>query len=138
MAKGAPAAQRQALVRVSGIERFWASKSGGEYSSDTTKVWDGGLLTPEVLAGPADISNITVSRPYRPNNDQAIRRSLAKKVGRWRTTVSVQETDANLTPIGRPITYANALLVRCTAPDADASSGDTAVWELEFAVNGEA
>jgi hypothetical protein len=132
------ASQRQALVRVSGVTGYWSTKTGGETSADTSTAWDGGSLTPEVLSSPATTANIVVSRPYRPAIHQSIRKSLAGKVGRWRTTVSVQDVDADLHPIGRPVTYADALLVRVTAPEHDAGSGDTSMWELEFAVSREA
>lgn len=132
------ASQRQMLVKVSNIAGYWASKSGGEVSADTSKAWDGGSLRPEVLSAPAEHGNITVSRPYRPAVHANLRKTLAARVGRWRTTLSVQDTDADLHRIGRPVTYPNALLVRVTAPEHDAASGDAATWELEFAVSSEA
>jgi hypothetical protein len=138
MARNPASSQRQMLVRVSGVDGYWANKSGGESTADTSKAWDGGSLLPEVLSAPAERGNITVSRPYRPAIHQSTRKALAKKVGRWRTTLSVQDTDVDLNPIGRPTTYPDALLVRVSAPDHDAGSGDTAVWELEFAISGEA
>lgn len=127
-----PASQRQQRVKVHGIEDLWASKTGGETSAETTKVWDGGRLTPVVLSAPATTGNIVVGRPYRPHRDGAIKRELRKLVGRKRLTISIQDTDPDLTPIGRPEVFADALLVRVSAPDHDASSGDASVIELEF------
>ena len=47
-----PSAQRQFLVKVSGIDGYFMTKSGGNISSDTTKVYDGGAFTPDVIASP--------------------------------------------------------------------------------------
>ena len=128
------AAQRQFLVKVSTIDGYFAQKTGAETTADVTDVWDGGKLTPEKLAGPANTGDLTVSRPYDPDRDQPVISRLRSRVGRWRTTVTVQPTDADLVARGRPTTYANVLLVGLTEPDVDAGSGDPATLELVFAV----
>jgi hypothetical protein len=130
----APSTQQAWLVSVSGIPGYWQTKSGGEKSSETTKDYDGGSLEPEVIASPAEIDNITVSRSYKPSRDLEALRMASSKVGRWRTTVSITPTDEDMMANGQPRTYPNALLVRCTEPEVDRSSGDPATWELEFAV----
>lgn len=130
----APASQRQQRVKVHGIEDLWASKTGGEVTADVATVWDGGKLTPVKLSAPATTGNIVVGRPYYPRRDGLITRQLRRFVGRRRFTVSVQDTDADLVPIGQPTVYSDALLVRCTPPDHDASSSDAGTMELEFAV----
>lgn len=127
-------AQRQFLVKVAGIEGFFASKSGGDISADTNKVYDGGSDSPDVLAGPAEADNITVGRSYDFNRDDPILRQLRKAVGRWTTTVSVTPTDRDLVAVGQPQVYPDALLVGLTEPETDASSGDAASFELEFAI----
>ena len=127
-------AQRQFLVKVAGIEGYFASKSGGDISADTNKVYDGGADTPDVLAGPAEADNITVTRPYDLQRDDPVLRNLRKRVGRWTTTVSITPTDRDLIAIGTPQVYPEALLVGITEPETDASSGDSAEFELEFAV----
>lgn len=134
----APASQRQQLVEVSGFPRYFANKSGGEIEAETTKAYDGGNLRPTTMGGPAETANVVVSRPYRPKSDGPKVRDLARLVGRWRTTIKVWDTDPDLGPIGQPVVYANALLVRLARPEADAASADTGTFELEFAVDGEA
>ena len=126
--------QRQFLVNVSGIAGNFQTKSGGETSSETTKNYDGGSLNAEVLASPAETDNITVSRAYDYLRDSQAHRDARKKVGRWRTTISVTPTNEDLVAMGTPTTYPNALLVRVSEPDVDSSSGDVAMFELEFAV----
>lgn len=127
-------AQRQFLVKVAGIDGYFATKSGGDTSADASDVYDGGRLDPEKLAAPATTDDITVGRPFDPVRDRPVIRTLRPLVGRHRTSVSVQDTDADLIPIGDPTVYANALLVGLTDPEADASSGDAASFELTFAV----
>lgn len=130
----AKAAQRQFLVSVSGIRGYFATKTGGEVSSEATKVWDGGSLQPDILSAPAEAENITVGRPYDPLRDAVIIANLRRVVGRSRHTVAVQPTDEDLVRIGRATVYSNALLVRVGEPEADAASGDAASYELEFAI----
>ena len=134
----AVAAARQQLVEVAGWPGYFASKEGGEITAEAAKVWDGGSLKAETMAGPADVGNVTVGRPYRPAVHGPIRKVWAKQVGRLRTTVSVWDTDPDLGPIGTPTVYANALLIRLTPPQHDAGSSDAGMIELEFAVEDEA
>lgn len=131
-----PASQRQHLTNVDGVAGYWASRTGGEVTAETSKVWDGGALRPVTLSAPAETGNIVVGRPYYPDRHQAVRRDLSKRVGRWRTTITVQDTDPDLVPIGTPDVYADAMLVRCTPAEGDASSSDGGVWEMEFSVDG--
>lgn len=130
--------QRQNLVTVEGIPGFWAEKTGAEVEADVSDAWNGGELQPEKLASPPTTGNIVVRRPYKPLRDGSIKRQLRRRVGSWRSTVSVQDTDAELNPIGQPDVYANALLTALRVPDFDASSGDPQVIEMEFAVRGAA
>lgn len=134
----AVATQRQQLVEVAGWDGYWATKEGGETTAEVSQAWDGGSLKPEVLAGPSATGNVTVSRPYRPAKHAALRKTWAKQTGRLRTTVSVWDTDPDLGPVGTPSVYANALLVRVTAPSHNAASSENGVIELEFAVEEEA
>lgn len=127
------ATERQSLVTVAGIPDPFSTLSGGDVTSATTDVWPGGTQTPEKLAGPPVTANITVSRPFRPGRDQAILKALTPVVGRWRTTVSRQWTDADLVTIGDPDVYPDALLVRAARAGSDASSASTGMMELEFA-----
>lgn len=128
------AAQRQFLIKVSGIDGYFASKSGGATTSEVADVWDGGALLPEKLASPPHTENITCRRPYDPDRDQAVIRQLRPVVGRLRTTVSMQPTDADLVARGPVQVYANALLVGLTDPEVDASSGAAAMLELVFGI----
>jgi len=126
-------AQRQFLVSISGINGYFMTKSGGEVSSESTKVFEGGAKTPEIITSPSDVDNLTVSRNYDPDRDASILAQLRAKVGTERKTITVQPTDRDLVAIGNPIVYADAVLVRIAEPEYDANSGDMATYELEFA-----
>lgn len=128
------ASQRQFLVKVSTVDGYFASKTGGSVTADSTDVWDGGALTPAKLASPATTEDVTLTRPFDPDRDRSVINRLRPLVGRWRTTVSVQDTDADLVAIGPPTVYANALLIGLTDPEVDAASGDATTFELVFAV----
>lgn len=129
------ASKRQFLNKVDGIDGFFAAKSGAEVSASTNKVWDGGKLRPEVIAGPAETGDITLTRPFDPEQHQAMVLRLKKLVGIWRTTVSVQPTSSDLTAANvPPEVHPGALLTNVKAPDSDASSGDQADLELTFAL----
>ena len=130
----AKSAQRQFLVKVAGIEGYWMTKSGGNIAADTSKVYDGGAASPDVLAGPAEADNVTVSRAFDLGRDQPVLERLRKQVGRWQTTVSITPTDRDLIAISKPQVYPEALLVGLTEPETDSSSGDAATFELEFAI----
>lgn len=127
------AAQRQFLVKVSGISGYFATFSGGNVSSEVSDVYDGGALTPEKIASPARTEDITVSRPYDPERDQPVINALRRQTGSLRATVTKQPTDADLVPTGPPNVYANCLLLSVTEPEVDASSGDPTAFQLVFA-----
>lgn len=130
----APASKRQSLVSLGEVDiGYWSTKTGGEISATTTEVFDGGSLTPTHLASPATTKNVILSKPYRNSQDQALFKRLAPLVGIWRTTVTVQDTDASLIPVGEPTVYPACLLVRIQPPDHDASSGDGKMLEIEVA-----
>lgn len=123
------------LIKVAGIGGNWQTFSGGERSSETNKNWDGGSLVPESISSPPETANVVVSRAYKHERDERALKALRNRVGKWRTTVSKTPTNEDLVAIGRPVTYSNALLIRVSEPQADSSSGDVAMYELEFSVS---
>lgn len=128
-------AQRQSLVTIETLPGNWATKTGGDIAADATPVWDGGTDSPDMLAAPAAAENITVSRPVDDSRDLAMIKQLRRKVGKLRTTLTEQPTNADLFPIGEPDVYPQALLIRLGIPEYDAASGDPKVVELEWAIS---
>lgn len=131
---GLKSSQRMYLVKVAGIDGYFQTKTGGNISAETSKVYDGGSLTPDIVAGIPDAEDVTISRGYESARDGALVKQLKQRVGTWYTTVSVQPTDATFVAVGDPTVYSNALLKGVNEPDVDSSSGDAAVYELVFAV----
>lgn len=128
-------AKRQALIKVGGIDGYFAQKTGGEVSSDNNKAWDGGARKPQIVAAPPQTDDVVVTRPYDPDLHQNLIEDLKGKVGTWTTTISVTPTRTDLTATKTtPTVHPNALLTKVRAPEFDAGSGDIADFELTFAV----
>lgn len=133
------AAQRQFLVSIdqlgSHTQDYWGTKSGGGITAEATKVFDGGKLQPEVITAPPEVDDVTITRPYDPLRDQPIIQRLKRMVGQWRTTITVQPAESDLTAARvDPDVYPDAVLIGLTPSEVDASSGDPASYELVFAV----
>lgn len=128
-------AKWQFLVRVDGIEGFWAGKTGGSITADTNKAWDGGARRPDVLGGRPNTEDVELTRPFDPIRDQPMINALKSRVGVWRTTLSSQPVNADLTSVAVPgDVYSDALLTKLSVPEVDASSSDAAEIGLTFAV----
>ena len=126
--------QRMFLVKVQGIDEYFATKTGGDIQSATSKAYDGGSLNPDIITAPPEADNVVCGRNYDVDRDAPVIKRLKPLVGSWTTTISVTPTDANLVAVAEPTTYPNATLVRLAEPEVDASSGDGATLELEFAI----
>lgn len=127
------AAQRQFLIRVAGIDGYFATKTGGAMEAEASREFDGGSLTPEVMTSPAIPTDVVIGRPFKPGRDAELLRRLRPLTGRWRTSVSQQPTDIDLVPVGKPTVYTGVLRA-VNDPESDASSGDAARIELTFAI----
>ena len=126
--------QRQFLVKVGDIPGYFMTKSGGKISSDVSKAYDGGDPDPDLIAAPPNVDNLTVSRVFDPTRDGQLLRNLRQQVGVFETTITVTPTDRDYVAVDEPTVYHPALLVGLTDSDTDASSGDPATYELEFAI----
>ncbi len=127
-------AQRQHLIVVAGIPGFWATRTGGEVTVAHTKTRDGGSLTPDILQGPAEVADITVSRSYDSTRDDAViarLQSMLQNGTVWNTTITSTPTDGDFVPNGPPRTW-EVFLSKVMAPDADAESNNASKVELTF------
>ena len=127
-------AQHQGLVTVEALPGYWATKTGGNITADTTPVWDGGADEPEVLSGRATAENVVTARPFDLDRDLPELRGLRRQVGKLRSTVSVQYTDGDGYPVGDPTVYPEALLVGLNDPEVNAASTDASTLELTWAI----
>lgn len=129
------AAQRQALIKVDGIDGYFAQATGGEVAAETNKAFNGGQRRPEIVAGPPETGDVVCTRPFDPDLHQDLIERLKKMVGTWTTTLSITPTKTDLTAARvTPTVHPNALLINVRPPEWDAGSGDVADWELTFAV----
>lgn len=125
---------RQFLVKVSGVNGFFAMMTGGNPKASSTRAWDGGALVPDVLVGPAERSDLTVRRPYDYDRDQPVIDELEPLVGQDdRRTITVWPTNGKLEPLGRSTTY-DGTLMEVIPPQPDAKSSEAADFGLTFAV----
>lgn len=126
--------QRQFLVKVQGIDGNFMTKSGGNSSAEVTKAYDGGDNVPDIIPGPREVEDVTVSRGFDPLRDGPILRTMRRLVGSFETTVTVTPTDRDYVALDEPTVYSPALLVGVNEVETDAGSGDLAAYELTFAV----
>lgn len=129
-----PSSARNFLVKVEGVDGLWSTKSGGNVSAESTKVYDGGSLKPDIITSPPTAEDVTVTRPFKPQRDDDMVRTLLQLVGSWTTTVSVTPTDSDMVALAPPRVYSNAVLTGVQEPETDASSGDAAMVGLTFAI----
>lgn len=130
------AARWQFLVRVDGIEGYWAGKTGGNIAADANKAWDGGARRPDVLGGRPNTEDVELTRPYDVIRDQPMLNALKSRVGEWRTTLTVQSINADMSASSVPgDVYSDALLINLSMPEVDASSSDPAEIGITFAVS---
>jgi hypothetical protein len=131
---GDKAAQFQFLITVEGWDGYFVSRTGGDNQANIQAVYDGGSLVPDLVAGRPRPTNVVVTRVWDPERDGPIHHDYGNRVGRWTTNITIQPTDADLTPVGEARTYPGAKLARMGEPPADAQSDDPSRWEAEFAV----
>lgn len=131
----AKSSARQFLVKVEGVDGYWSTKSGGTVTAESTKVYDGGSLKPDIITNPPTAEDVSVTRPYDPQRDDEVIRQLLQLVGSWGTTVSVTPTDADLVAVAPPRVYSDARLVGVVEPEVDSSSGDAAMVGLTFSIS---
>jgi hypothetical protein len=128
------AAARQALVSITGIDGYFSKTNAISKKATANKQFDGGSSVPEILMAPAEVDDITVSRPFRPGRDAALLTTLFSQVNNWYTSISVQWTDGNLSPNGSPVT-GTGWLTGVDTPEVDAGSGDAMMLQLTFSLD---
>lgn len=127
-------AKRQWLVKVSGIDGFFATRTGGKKTAATTKVFDGGAEDPDIITGPGLYDDVVVGRPFDDDRDDDLVAFLDPLVGNQWFSIDATPTDGNLVPVGK-VRHYRGLLNALTYPDSDAKSGDEAALELTFAIS---
>lgn len=116
--------------------RTFSKKTGGEKQANTSKWYDGGATSPDVLAGSPETTDVVLTNAYDPDVDGQLLQTAKAQVGILRTTLSIVPLLGDMTRVssGRPDVYTNALLKGVKLVEVDANSNDPATWELTFAV----
>jgi hypothetical protein len=129
------AAERQALITVAGIAGYFSKINEITKSAAATKQFDGGAKIPEILMAPAEVEDITISRPFRPGRDAALLPGLLLQVNNWYTSITVAWTDANLVPVGNTPVGLTGWLTKVQTPAVDAGSGTGMMLQLTFSID---
>jgi hypothetical protein len=114
---------------------YFAQVSGGEVTAAVEKIYDGGILFPEVLTGPPEIGDVTVTRHYDADRDGPALRLLRNKVGQVHYNVSIFDLNCDLKVYGTERVYPKALLVGLSEPEGDSSSGAPTTFSLTFSIS---
>lgn len=130
-------AQRHFLITLAGstvkISGTWARRTGGRTSSEVSRDFDGGSLSPDVLAGPPTTEDMTFSRSYRRSRDAALLKRLRGRVGRERITATIAPTDEDLVAYPGQAEVVTGLLIGVSPAEVDANSASAATFEITLA-----
>lgn len=114
---------------------YFAQVSGGEVTAAVEKVYDGGALFPEVLTGPPEIGDVTLTRHYDADRDGPSLRLLRNKVGQVHYDLTVYDLNCDLKVYGTERVYPKALLVGLSEPEGDSSSGAPTTFSMTFSIS---
>ena len=117
------------------FDMYFAQVSGGEVTAAVEKIYDGGILFPEVLTGPPEIGDVTVTRHYDADRDGPALRLLRNKVGQVHYDVAIFDLNCDLVVYGTERVYPKALLVGLSEPEGDSSSGAPTTFSLTFSIS---
>ena len=105
--------------------------TGGDVDSDETKYKPGGMQPEITLGGSKTVTNITVTRLYDFDVDNANKATLVAAVGSGDVVVTKQPLDVDGNVYGSPLIY-NGKLKQVTFPDHDSNSSGAGLIELEI------
>lgn len=114
---------------------YFAQVSGGEITAAVEKVYDGGVLFPEVLTGPPEIGDITVTRHFDADRDGPALKKIRNKVGQVHYDVNIFELNCDLKVPASERVYPKALLVGLSEPEGDSSSGAPTTFSMTFSIS---
>lgn len=130
--------QRQFLVSIAGISgSFWAQRTGGDLSVPTSKAFDGGNSTPQILTGNPNVDDLVCTRPFDPGRDGPIIQQLNAGLMAGQplvATISQDPTDPAYRPTGDPIITWSGTLTKIAQPQTDAqkTGAQAATYALTF------
>lgn len=104
--------------------------SGGDIDSEETKYKQGAMQGEIVIGGSRTVTNITLSRLYDFDVDNANKSTLIAAVGRGDVVVTKQPLDVDGNTYGTSTVY-NGKLKQVTFPDHDSNSSAAGIIEFE-------
>jgi hypothetical protein len=135
MANNDKSGQRHFLIKVDGIDGFFATKRGGDPSIEVTEEFDGGADEADLIESRPTYEDLVVGRPYAVWRDQPMCARERAKIGKGvRRTVSVTPTSPEGIRAGKATTY-HGLLKGVKEPDVDSKSSEGAHVELTFRIS---
>jgi hypothetical protein len=109
--------------------------SGGEVDSEEVRYKPGAMGKPVSLGGSVTVGNVTVSRLWDLQREQAIIHWLIGLAGKAKVTIKKQPLDVDGNAYGRPLVYTGKLKM-ITPPEHDSESVDAALLALEVTPSG--
>lgn len=136
MSAATTASKRQFAVTVSPYPGRVSYMSGGAEQQPTSKYYNGGSATPDIIKGRRVIDNVVVRIRYTPSVGNEYVKGLRKLQRAAQSfTINRQPLDENGTVVGKAEVFTGCRIVRITKPDYDEQSdADAAVIEVEFSV----
>jgi len=121
-------------ISVDGIKGYFNQMSGGAATTAVGVDWGGGgAKKPSKSPGPVTFDDLTLTRSYYANTDDAWLTALRK--GLYSTkkyTVRKQALDANGVKVAKPVVYYNCILAGLTEPETEGGSEDMSTVEVVF------
>jgi len=128
---------KQGLITVGAIPgRTFSVKTGGVKKAEMAKWRNGGSTELNVIAGPPETDDVTLTNGYDPEVDGPLLKNLLNQVGILRTNISQAALYGDMTRVNGapPIVYTDAVLSSVKVPEVDANSNDVQTYELVFSV----
>ncbi len=136
MSASTTASKRQFSVSVAPYPGTVDYMSGGAEQQPTSKYYNGGAGSPDIIKGRRVVDNVVVRKRYTPLAGNEYVKGLRKLQKANQTfTITKQPLDENGTAVGRPEVLTGCKIVRITKPDYDEQSdSDAAIIEVEYSV----
>lgn len=126
------ASESHFLIKIEGIEGYWAQRSGGAVSAETSDAFNGGNPWPTTVVGTKSVSEIVCTRPFDPRKHQPLFDDLLRRVGSFRPTISQQPTMSDFAVVADPTVWIGCVLKTVELPETNAGSSAPAVMKLTF------
>lgn len=138
--KSVPKTKADWLVQIGNLSKaYWPNFSGLSDSTGTTEYSDGFRRRLYKLNGPRNVENVTMTKPYNPNEDVAL-------IQWWLAWCNAQGTEETITvqpvtycpdpePDGSAITFLGCRPASLKVAEVDKTSSDISTIELTFSVD---